>query len=177
MWHAGQRLMLTLCSFLFHLIVYISTQLDSPFSGGSASISQFCLLMLKRELIWRRSFLVNGPARFRLFVRDVGGGVWLLFRVGGVVVTVMLGGDWNEEERRRNVRRYVGYYKTASSTYFWRGKINCASFLFHLIMHGEPFEYSTQQPKDFEQAQKHQIHLSIQQTIFTQLTTHSVLRH
>ena len=63
-----------------------------PLSAGSVSISQFCL-MLKRELTCRRSFLMNGPARF--LAMDVGGGGVLLLIVGGDVVTVMLGGVYN----------------------------------------------------------------------------------
>lgn len=47
--------------------------------------------MLKRELTWRRSFLMKGPERFLPI--DVGGGGVLLLAVGGPeVVTVMLGG-------------------------------------------------------------------------------------
>lgn len=50
--------------------------------------------MLKRELSWRRSFLMKGPAR--LFPIAVGGGGVLLLAVGGPeVVTVMLGGVCN----------------------------------------------------------------------------------
>lgn len=66
----------------------------SPLSGGSDSISQFCLLMLNRELSCRRSFLMKGPERFLPML--VGGGVELLltFAVcGAAEVTVMLGGD------------------------------------------------------------------------------------
>lgn len=48
---------------------------------------------------------MNGPARFTLFVMEVGGGVlMLLFVVGGddVAVTVMLGGDckWRMEREK-----------------------------------------------------------------------------
>ena len=82
--------------FCVPLNISISMSRYLPFSCGNGSISQLCLLMLKRELICRRSFLMNGPARFTLFVMDVGGGAMLLllFVVGGVVVTVMLGGDF-----------------------------------------------------------------------------------
>lgn len=94
--------------------------INSPFSGGRDSISQPCLLMLNRELICRRSFLMNGPARLTLFVIDVGGGgvLLLLFVVGGgVSVTVMLGGDWKWTKRKNYWLFQMGLKE--SSSYFW----------------------------------------------------------
>lgn len=76
------------------IIIYKnSKRWHSPFSAGNVSISIFCLLALNRELIWRRSFFMNGPPKFIDFVIDVcGGGGWLLCNnVAGATVVVIDG--------------------------------------------------------------------------------------
>lgn len=69
---------------------------DSPFTGGRASISQFCLFTLKRELSWRRSFLIDGPMMFKVLPFCAGGGCvacWKLLLTVEPGEVTLIGGD------------------------------------------------------------------------------------